>query len=394
MPFAAGLSEHPLATHAVGEAVGQVLDQIGEAPDAAILFVTAPFAGATEDIADAVRRLLRPKALVGATAVSVLAGREEVEGRAAVALFAMRFGPTGAGRRAKAVVAPVAVRFEAARLGDGWKLEGTAEVAVPGATLVLLADPFSFPVDGFIAELVRAAPTLQVVGGLASAAAGPGGNRLVADATVVDSGAVGLLLPPGICARAVVSQGCRPVGEPLVVTRSVGNVIEEIAGQPALDRLLAQADAASPEDRRLMARGLHIGLVVDEAKPDFERGDFLIRAVLGADQAHRAVAVGAEVEVGSTVQFQVRDAASADEDLHHLLTEATDVDPDGALVFTCNGRGTNLFPEPHHDAEAVADHLVGGAVAGMFCAGEIGPIGDRPFVHGFTASVLLLSDPG
>jgi small ligand-binding sensory domain FIST len=200
---------------------------------------------------------------------------------------------------------------------------------------------------------------------------------------------VGLFIPPGVPVRAVVSQGCRPVGEPLVVTRSVGNLLEEIAGRPALDRLMEAAEAASPEDRSLMARGLHIGLVIDETRERFEQGDFLIRNVLGADRSRKAVAVGAEVDVGSTVQFQVRDAESADLDLHATLADA---EAGGALVFTCNGRGTHLFDEPHHDATVVSEHLYGGAVAGMFCAGEIGPIGGRPFVHGFTASVLLLDD--
>jgi small ligand-binding sensory domain FIST len=387
VPFAAGLSQHPLATHAVGEAVGQVLDQIGEAPDAAVLFVTGPFAGAMEDIAAAVRELLRPGSLIGATASSVLAGSTEVEGEAAVSLFAIR-----AGRRRRAASAGVAraVAFGVERLDDGWQVTASADVAVPRATLVLLADPFSFPVDAFVADVAGRAPGLTVVGGLASAATGPGGNRLVADGVVLDAGAVGLLLPPGLPVEAVVSQGCRPVGEPLVVTKARGNLIEEIAGVPALDRLMAQADAAPPEERSQMARGLHIGLVIDERKPEFERGDFLIRAVLGADHEARAVAVGAEVEVGATVQFQVRDETTADEDLRVLLADAPG---EAALVFTCNGRGTNLFDEPNHDASIVHEHLEGGAVAGMFCAGEIGPIGDRPFVHGMTASVLLLSDP-
>ncbi|CAN5834090.1 FIST C-terminal domain-containing protein [soil metagenome] len=385
MGYAAAVSEHPLATHALGEVVGQVIEELGEAPDLAVLFVTGAFAGATEDLAGAVGRLLRPKALAGATAVSVLAGDREIEERAAVALFAadwstnLRDGLEGAR----------AVRFEAERQDEGWRLTGTDDVAVDGATLILLADPFSFPVDGFLEQLHRRAPGLTVVGGMASAASGPGGNRLVADDVVTDKGAVGIFLPPGMPVHAVVSQGCRPVGEPLVVTEATANLIGEIAGRPALDRVMATAESASPEDRALMARGLHIGLVVDEGKESFAQGDFLIRNVLGADRETKAVAVGAEVEVGSTVQFQVRDADSADEDLRTTLATT---DGDAALVFTCNGRGTHLFGEPDHDARLVNDHLGGGATAGMFCAGEIGPVGGRAFVHGFTASLLVFED--
>ncbi len=388
MGFAAAISQHPLATHAVGEVVGQVIEELGDQPDLAVVFVTGPFAGATEDIARVVRQLLRPRALVGTTAVSVLAGSREIEDRAAIVLFAatwdgrLRVGSDGAR----------AVRFEAAREGEGWRLTGTDDVAIDGATLVLLADPFSFPVDGFLAELADRAPGLTVVGGLASAAVGPGGNRLVADDVVSDRGAVGLFLPPGMAVRALVSQGCRPVGEPLVVTRGTGNLIEELGGRPALDRVMEAAEAATPSERSLMARGLHVGLVLDEAKESFGPGDFLIRAVLGADRATKAVAIGADVEVGSTVQFQVRDAASADHDLRQTLADDSS-DGDGAaraaLVFTCNGRGTHLFGVDDHDASVIQDHVDGGATAGMFCAGEIGPVGARPFLHGFTASILL-----
>lgn len=393
--FVAASSEHPLATHAVGEVVGQVLDRLGEEPDVAVLFVTGPFAGATEDIADAVRRLLRPRALVGATASSLLEGGHEVERRAAIALFAARWDRSRL--RARDGGTPRAISFDAHREGDGWRLTGTGEVAFDGATLVLLADPFSFPVEGFIDQLGRRAPGLTVIGGLASAASGPGGNRLVADAQVRSSGAVGLFLPASIPARAIVSQGCRPVGEPFVVTRARGNMIEEIAGRPALDRVMETADAASPTDRALMATGLQIGLVVDESKPTFGTGDFLVRAVLGADRTTRAVALGATVEVGATVQFQVRDAASAEEDLRASLATAaafapTDHPPGGALVFTCNGRGEAFFGQPHRDAQAVDDLLDGGASAGMASAGEIGPIGGQTHLHAYSATALLL-DP-
>jgi small ligand-binding sensory domain FIST len=387
MPFAAALSQHPLPTHAVGEVIGQILETIGDAPDAAIVFVTAPFAGAMEDIAATIRSTLRPGALIGASASSVLAGTTEVEGEAAISLFAMRLGPK---RRHASVGVARTVTFRSDREDDGWAVTTDADLAQRGATLILLADPFSFPVEAVVDDITGREPTLTVIGGLASAATGPGGNRLVADDVVLDAGAVGLLLPPRLGARAVVSQGCRPVGEPLVVTKASGTMIDEIAGVPALDRLLLQADAASADDRSRMSRGLHIGIVLDERQDTFDRGDFLIRAVLGADRDRGAVAVGAEVEVGSTVQFQVRDADSADEDLRVLLADAHGA---GALVFTCTGRGTNLFPEPHHDATVVSEQLETHAVAGMFCAGEIGPVHGRHVVHAMTASVLLFDDP-
>jgi small ligand-binding sensory domain FIST len=165
-------------------------------------------------------------------------------------------------------------------------------------------------------------------------------------------------------------------------------MIHELAGRPALERLAAMLEHLPPVDRQLAGQGLHCGVVIDESKAEFERGDFLIRAVLGVDAATGAVAVGDTVPVGSTVQFQVRDAASADEDLHAMLSGRA---ARGALVFTCNGRGRQLFGTPDHDATVVADVLGTSALAGMFCAGELGPVGGRNAVHGFTASVAIFT---
>lgn len=377
---AAAVSEHPLATHATGEVIGEVLEKLGPdaAPDLAFLFATAPHTGALDDVVAAIRDVLRPGVLVGSTAVSIAGRDQEVEESPGLSLLAVRL-PPGA-------PAPIPVRLEVVPTADedGWAVVGMP-AAVPGSTLVLCPDPFTFPADRFLDGLAEQAPGVSVVGGLASAGRGPGGNRLVLDGILHDAGAVGVLLPPGIDVTAVVSQGCRPIGDPLVVTKATGTLVEELASEPALPRLLRTIESLPARDRNLAANGLHLGRVVDERKDVYERGDFLVRNVLGALREREAVAVGDEVEVGSIVQFQVRDAASADEDLRELLAGRNAA---GALLFTCNGRGTHLFGRPHHDAELVAA-VADGATAGMFCAGELGPVGTRAWLHGFTASVLL-----
>jgi small ligand-binding sensory domain FIST len=382
--FASALSEHPEPAEATGEVVGAVLERLGAGPDLAVLFCSPQHRDAVGDIAASIRRLLRPEVLLGATAVAVLGGAREVEGAPAVGLWAGR------------LAAPARpVRLDAVRTTSGIALQGlSSSTFEPGDTLLLLADPFSLPVDAIIDALAElelpgagGPQAVPAVGGLASAATAPGGNRLVLDDEVVSSGGVGVVLPGRVATTAVVSQGCRPIGDPMIVTRSEGNLVLEIAGRPALDRLDDLVRGADDDERALLASGLQIGIAIDEHRATFERGDFLVRSVVGADRHHRALAVGDRVDVGTTVQFQVRDAVAADEDLRVLLDEAAT--GDAALVFTCNGRGQRLFGEPDHDARAVHDRLSSPALAGMFCAGEIGPVGGRSFVHGFTASVLL-----
>jgi small ligand-binding sensory domain FIST len=380
--FAAAMSQHPDAATATGEVIGQVMEALaptGRPPELALLFVTPPHVEALADAAAAVTAALAPGTLLGVTAVSVVGGPHEVERGPAVSLWA---GHTGQ-------VTPF--HLSVVSSPDGPTFTGWPEVIPEDSpALLLLADPFSFPVDALLERLDQDQPGLAVVGGLASAGRAPGGNRLVVDDRVFTDGAVGAFLGAGVEVATIVSQGCRPVGTPLVVTRAEGNVVYELAGRPALERLQEVAATLSEDDRRLMSELVQLGRVIDETKLDFDRGDFLVRTVVGADPEVGALAVGAVVDVGSTTQFQVRDAQTADEDLRHLVGDRS---ADGALLFTCNGRGRNLFGTPDHDAGIISAHLDGAPLAGMFCAGEIGPIGGHSFLHGFTASVVLFSVP-
>ncbi|HEX9968491.1 MAG TPA: FIST N-terminal domain-containing protein, partial [Acidimicrobiales bacterium] len=356
MAFAAAISEHPVTATAVGEVAGEVLERLGgAAPDLALLFVTEAHAGALEDAAAAVRAVLSPGVLLGCAAVAVAGPAREVESQPAVSLWA---GTTGS-------VAPVLLDGDLSGWPDPLPFEPSA--------LLLIGDPFSFPAEA----LFERVGTLPVLGGMASAARGPGGNRLALDGRVVTAGAVGALLGPGARVRSLVSQGCRPIGSPYVVTKAERNVVYELGGKPAVERLVSSA--LEPEDIALVNQGLHLGLVVDEHKAEFGRGDFLVRNVLGADRDNGAIAVGDYVEVGTTVQYHVRDAMTADEDLRTLLAGQA---ASGALLFTCNGRGARLFGAPDHDAALLDEALDGAPVAGFFAAGEFGPVGGRNFVHG------------
>ena len=381
--FAAALSEHPDLAQATGEAVGQVLETMRgeEPPDLAILFVTPPHRNGLVATAAAVRAALRPKTLIGCAAESVVAGKREVERTPAVSLWAGHTGPAAA------------FHLTAMPTPDGPVISGGPVIPGDASAVVLLADPFTFPTDAFLRRMDDEHPGLPLVGGMALAGRGPGDNRLVLDDKVLSAGAVGVVLGPAVTVTTVVSQGCRPIGAPLVVTRAEGSVVYELAGKPALERLGELAEAMPEEERAMLYRGVHFGRVIDEHKLDFGRGDFLVRNVMGGDPQSGAIQVGDKIEIGSTAQFQVRDAESADEDLRQLVDGHT---ADGALLFTCNGRGTNLFgaDHPDHDATVVTEGLGGAPVAGMFCAGEIGPVGGRNFLHGFTASVVLLSHVG
>ncbi len=377
MPFAAALSEHPIAAEAAGEVLGRIVEIGGVEPDMVVVFASAAHGQFMGEISAVARALLRPRCLIGSAAGAVLACRHESEVGPALAVWAAWTGP----------VEPV-------RLVVADEPEGTAVTGLPadlpeGATVVVLADALTFPAGQFVEAVGRARPDVSIVGGLA-ASGGTAGTRLVLDGEVYRDGAVGIVVPRDQLVGPVVSQGCRPVGEPMVVTASDREFVLELAGRPALERLSAVVAGLSADDRTLLAQGIQVGVVVDEGKDTFSRGDFLVRSVLGADRDRGVLAVGQHLPVGTTVQFQVRDAQSADEDLHATLHGLRG---DGALVFTDDGRGSDLFGIDHHDATTIGDHLDTDAVAGMFCAGELGPAGGRSHLHRFTASILIFADP-
>jgi small ligand-binding sensory domain FIST len=374
--FAAALSQHPLPAHAVGEVAGQVLDQLGgDDPDLVVCFASSHFAPTLDDAVHALHALLNPRVLIGTTAGGVLGGTSEVEGGVGLAVLAARVPD--------AEIEPVVLAD--ADTPDGATVVGWPDHDVAADLLVLAADPFTFPTEPFLRRLAEDRPGLRVLGGLASGSARPGGNRLLADGRIVSDGAVGVLLG-GVPVRTVVSQGCRPVGDPFVVTRGSRHFVEELAGRPALERLRDLADEADEAERGLLQRGLHLGFVVDEHRVEFGRGDFLVRDVLGADRETGAIAVNEQVEVGRTVQFHVRDAESADDDLRALLAG---VPASAALVFTCNARGRGFFGVGVHDASVIAEGLGSVPTAGMFCAGELGPIGRRNALHAYTATLAV-----
>ena len=376
-----GLSVGGDGVEAFVEAVDAAAAGLGDEPaDLTAVFAGSPTIGAIEDGLAAVRERLPGGALIGCGAQGVVgAGREVESGGVAVWAAALP------GARVESFHLTTAPGGESALAVTGMPDLDRAEA------VIMLVDPYTFPIEPLLGLLAAEHPGLPVIGGLSSAGGGPGLAALVHDGRVARDGAVGVALG-GVDVRPCVSQGARPIGPEMVVTAAEGNVIAELASSPALTRLKQAIVELEPGDRALAAQGLLLGIVVDENKPDYERGDFLIRGLLGIDEEAQTITVGERVRVGQTVRMQVRDGASADEDLRDALgRQLRDLSapPAGALLFTCNGRGSHMFGTPDHDAAELDRAFAGAPTAGFFCAGEIGPVGDRNFVHGFTATLAL-----
>jgi small ligand-binding sensory domain FIST len=390
MPFAAALSTAEPTRQAAEEVCQQVRSRLPGEIDLAIAFFSTHHARAADVLAHAVQERLAPRCLLGCIAESVIGEDQEVEQSPAVSLWTCRWARP-------VTMEPFHLVLERTADGPslfGWPDELTGASGDQGAVL-LLGDPFTFPIDLFLRRLNEDSPGLRVLGGMASGIRAPGQCRLLFHDGVRDQGAVGVHLQGPLGLRSIVSQGCRPIGCHLVITRAQDNLILELGGRTPLAVLQELWPTLTSEEQQLFQQGLHVGRVLNEYRSDFQRGDFLVRNVLALERETGALAITDRVRVGQTVQFHVRDAATADEDLQALLRldlSAHEHRPRAALLFSCNGRGTRLFAEPHHDARVLRAEAGNIPLAGFFAQGELGPVGGQNFIHGFTASVALFEE--
>lgn len=388
MKWASFLSEEACLDVAVQQAAGEIdraLD--GQQPDLLLLFASEHHADDYLAVPREVRRRFPSARFLGCSGGGVVGGGREIEHAPALSMTA-------------AVLPDVRLELfhvdslDSDRLIEEpaqWHRRLDVDTSHP-AHLVLLADPFSCDARGLLSSLDSAYPDSRKVGGLASGASRPGDNALFIDDDVWTEGVAGLLLNGDIVMDTIVAQGCRPIGPPLFITSAVRNRILELDGRRPTELLGVLYDELSTEDRKLFRHSLFLGIVMNEGRSEYSRGDFLVRNLVGVEPESGVITVGELVQSGQVVQFHLRDADTSAEDLDALLREyknSNGVTPDGALLFSCLGRGEALYGMPDHDSRMINDRLGEMPIGGFFCNGEIGPVDRRTFVHGYTSSIAL-----
>ena len=385
--FASALSRKTDTEAAVRDLADAVRMQLGSSGiHLAFVFFSPHHVGKANLIAKMIREELSIDVCLGCSGEGVIADGEELETAPALTLWV----------GCLPAVQLIPLRLAFSQIQDQIHMPEWPDPSAEPSTFILLADPFTTPLHDVLSVMADRYPNGQAVGGLAGGGRGPGDNRLISNGEVCEGGMVGVQLSGPLAIRTVISQGCCPIGERYVVTRAEQNMVFELGGKPALTRLQEVFESLEGSRRRNAHRALHIGIAIDEHRSRFERGDFLVRNLVGADQQAGAIAIGDLVQEGQTVQFQLRDAKSASDDLHVLLAadRAKHRNPPlGALLFSCCGRGEGLFGHTHHDSTVVQERVGPIPVAGFFAQGEIGPVGGKNFLHGYTASVALFSRP-
>ena len=382
--IATALSTDPRIEAAVAEGVAELRAEFGDIdPDLLIVFISPHHARECESLPRRLREFFPRTRLFGTTADGVIGDGREVESSCALSFWAASLPDVSID-----ALHLVCRQEEEEFIYEGWEEPG--ERSAEGA--LLLVDPFSNMPNLLFDELARRYGSIPIVGGIASGGRMPGSNVLFLDEEVHRFGSVVLIFSGAVEFNSIVSQGCRPIGRHFVITDARDNVIFQIAGQPALKKFEEVFRTLDEDDQELARRSLHVGHVINEYQDCFDRGDFLIRNCMGFDPECGAIVVNEQVRRGQTIQFHVRDAGSASEDLR-LLLQGVGGSSAGGLLFTCSGRGERMFGMANHDAQAVQEEVGPLPVAGFFAGGEIGPVSGQTCLHGFSASLALFSSP-
>ncbi len=384
--FASALSTDVDWRSAVRSAAARVRSSLTGSCDLALLFITELYPGLEPAaIAAELRSELPCRHLIGCNSSGVISGDREVEMEPGVTVMGMTLPDVR--------VTPFSLPPSDVGSAEPTKLLQSLDVyPTDRPKFLIFADPMTCDIERVVKLFNDAYPGCPVVGGLASGLAIGRPNWMLLNEEVLPQGAIGVALSGAVDIDIVVAQGCRPIGTPLIVTKAEGHILYELGGKPPLDVLREVIRGLTPQDQELARQSLFAGVVMNEYRPEFKRGDFLIRNLMGYDAETGALMVGANLHVGQTLQFQLRDAKTSDEDLRAHLAE---LEPDaartkGALLISCCGRGRGLYGQPHHDSSVVQALRGPLPLAGFFANGEIGPVGHVNYIHGYTSSLAFI----
>ncbi len=352
-----------------------------------LVFMTPRFFSHSKQILETLRVHARIPLLAGCSSISLVAGNEELEENPGIVL-ALYSLP---GAKLDGIYF-TQTQVEEANGQTYWQDLTDIPASQTNGWLTFI-DPFHLDSESWLRTWNESYSGLPVYGGLSSGVFADQVTQVYLNGDVYEEGGVAISVGGDVKLAGVISQGCTPIGDTWTLTRVEQNLIHKIANRPAYEVLSETVNHMSADEQKKVRGNLFIGLVVNEYLDDFHRGDFLVRNLLGGDPQTGVLAVGAMPRAGQTMQFQRRDAEAATEDMNELLGR-THIELGGATVYggclcCCNGRGKHLFGESGHDAQLVQKQFGGIGLSGFFCNGEIGPVGQKNFLHGYTASLAL-----
>jgi small ligand-binding sensory domain FIST len=393
MKWASAITTQDNIESGIEEATENILDQLGlKSADLTVIFISPHFAERYNEISALIRKRFDPGLLIGCSGGGIIGQGQEVEQQPAFSMTSAHLPGVD--------IQPI--QTETTQLpnqdtGPGVWRDWLNVPAENRPHFIFLADPFSFRGEEFLSGMDFAYPHSKKVGGLASGAQTQGGNALYLGDKIYSEGLVGVALSGNIEMDTIVAQGCRPIGQSMLITKCQQNMLQELNNVPPMEVLQEINETLDENDRNLMKSSLFLGIEMDPMKDDPMQGDFLIRNLMGVDHQSGALAIGSLLREGQLVQFHLRDKIMSAKDLELLLARYQSAgiadDASGALLFSCLGRGQYLYGKRNHDTDMFKDKLGDVPLGGFFCNGEIGPVGKATFLHGYTSSFGIFRPP-
>jgi small ligand-binding sensory domain FIST len=389
--WASTLCAQPTLEASIEEAFESLHTQLaGDSPDLVTIFADPSQLGRYHLVPQILRERFPRASVLGCVAGGVVGGGLEVEDSPALSMTAAVLPAVS--------ITPFHLAPEEVEVFDAepdlWHDRLNHDPALDAdLNILLIPEPFTCDSRALLGSLDAAIPDGPKIGGLASGAGRPGASRLFLDQQVYTEGVVGLALRGDLTMDTIVAQGCKPIGDPLFITWAEDNRVYQLDGRKASQVLAELFETLSPDDQNRARHSLFLGIAMEGGKSEYEHGDFLVRNLIALDPETGVIAIGDRVTNGMVAQFHLRDAMTSALDLKTMLTRyRTNLSggpPRGAMLFSCLGRGKHLYGEAHHDSRVIADHLGDLPVGGFFCSGEIGPVGGRTYVHGYTSAIAL-----
>jgi small ligand-binding sensory domain FIST len=402
MQWVNALSTRPSLEAAVEDVVEQAQKLLQAPADLGLVFISSAFASEYSRLMPLLQEKLKVSALIGCCGGGIVGidskgNVQEVEDGAALSLTLAHLPDV----KVQTFHISTAVLPDPDGSPDAWvELMGVPPQDQP--QFILLGDPMSSGTNELLQGLDFAYAGSVKVGGLADSGSFGNHSSLFCDFKQYRDGMVGVALSGNLVMETIVAQGCRPIGQPYQVVEGERNILlkleESIQGktQTPLEILQGVFEALDEDERALAQRSLFVGIAQSAFKQTLEQGDFLIRNVLGVDPRTGAMAIGDRVRPGQRIQFHIRDAEASEDDLIMLLERYQNQEqtsfPSGALMFACMGRGEGLYNRPHFDSRLFTRYL-NVPLSGFFCNGEIGPVGNTTFLHGYTSVFGICRQP-
>ena len=392
MHWCSSVSNSPSLDLAIEDVTREISKKLGNnKPDLGLVFISSHHSSSYEEITEKIKEKINCEFILGCSGSGVIGEGKEFEYLPGVSLTVASLPNV----TLKPFHFTQDILPNPDESPDAWK-ETVDVLDDDPKTIILFPDPFSIRTEYVLDGLDFAFPNTKIIGALASGGNKPGDNALFVNGETYSKGCSGVVISGDFELDILVAQSCRPIGEPMIVTQSNNNVINELDSDLPIVAIKKLYDELPEDEKGIMNNALQIGILMDRLGDIDDEITYMIRNISSIDKDTGSITIGESITDGQVGQFHLRDSGAAQEELKKMLTEYKINDDQiikSTLMFSSVGRGKYLLGESHHDINLYKNIIDNNSpITGFFSNGEISPIGDRTYLHGYTSSFAIFRE--